>query len=70
MDVGAVLIAVAGVAGTLGGALLTQRGAEKAKRRELGVTESSGADHAVEMPSYYGDSTALLRDFEERVRTP
>ncbi|MEV0241279.1 hypothetical protein AB0I06_15290 [Streptomyces sp. NPDC050674] len=35
MDVGAVVIAVAGVAGTLGGALLTQRGAEKAKRREL-----------------------------------
>ncbi|MFH9710067.1 hypothetical protein ACH4MW_15245 [Streptomyces luteogriseus] len=41
----------------------------EAMRRDLGVTESSGADHAVEMPSYYGDSTALLRDFEERDRT-
>lgn len=39
MDVGAVLIAVAGVAGTLGGALLTQRGAEKAKRRELEMAQ-------------------------------
>ncbi|MFC9681033.1 hypothetical protein [Streptomyces sp. NPDC056948] len=40
MDVGSVLIAVAGVAGTLGGALLTQRGAEKAKRRELEMTQT------------------------------
>ncbi|MFE2721612.1 hypothetical protein [Kitasatospora sp. NPDC059327] len=31
----AVAIAVTGVAGTLGAALLTQRGAERAKRREL-----------------------------------
>ncbi|MGK5640358.1 hypothetical protein ACSNOK_18880 [Streptomyces sp. URMC 126] len=29
------IIAVAGVAGTLGGALLTQRGSERAKRREI-----------------------------------
>ncbi|MFJ6787682.1 hypothetical protein [Streptomyces angustmyceticus] len=35
MDVGAVLIAITGVAGTLGGALLTQRGADRAKKREL-----------------------------------
>ncbi|WP_435282988.1 hypothetical protein [Streptomyces koelreuteriae] len=40
MDVGSVLIAVAGVAGTLGGALLTQRGAEKSKRRELEMTQT------------------------------
>ncbi|MFI7018626.1 hypothetical protein [Streptomyces sp. NPDC050164] len=40
MDVGAVLIAVAGVAGTLGGALLTQQGAERAKRRELEMTQA------------------------------
>ncbi|MGI5466176.1 hypothetical protein [Streptomyces sp. CA-132043] len=40
MDVGAVLIAVAGVGGTLGGALLTQRGAERAKRRELEMTHA------------------------------
>ncbi|MFJ8049177.1 hypothetical protein [Streptomyces luteogriseus] len=42
----------------------------EAMRRDLGVTEDSGADHAVEMPSYYGDSTALLRDFGEQDRTP
>ncbi|MFF9807788.1 hypothetical protein ACF1G5_22140 [Streptomyces coeruleorubidus] len=35
MDLGAVMIAVAGMAGTLGGALLTQRAAERAKRREI-----------------------------------
>ncbi|MFF4444979.1 hypothetical protein [Streptomyces sp. NPDC001502] len=35
MEIGAMVIAVAGVAGTLGGALLTQRGAERAKRREI-----------------------------------
>ncbi|MFD7630073.1 hypothetical protein ACFV7Q_29310 [Streptomyces sp. NPDC059851] len=35
MDIGAVVIAVAGMAGTLGGAFLTQRAAERAKRREL-----------------------------------
>ncbi|MGW0750935.1 hypothetical protein [Streptomyces sp. NPDC002587] len=35
MELGSVVIAVAGVAGTLGGALLTQRGLERAKRREL-----------------------------------
>ncbi|MER7403856.1 hypothetical protein ABT373_15520 [Streptomyces sp. NPDC000070] len=40
MDVGAVLIAVAGVAGTLGGALLTQQGADRAKRRELEMTQA------------------------------
>ncbi|MFJ9588187.1 hypothetical protein [Streptomyces acidicola] len=40
MDVGAVLIAVAGVGGTLGGALLTQRGADRAKRRELEMTRA------------------------------
>ncbi|MFJ5643560.1 hypothetical protein [Streptomyces sp. NPDC093223] len=38
MDVGAVLIAVAGVGGTLGGALLTQRGTDRARRRELETT--------------------------------
>ncbi|WP_431676648.1 hypothetical protein [Kitasatospora sp. KL5] len=35
MDLGAVLIAITGVAGTLGGALLTQRGADRTKKREL-----------------------------------
>ncbi|GAQ59865.1 hypothetical protein [Streptomyces scabiei] len=35
MDLSSVVIAVAGVAGTLGGALLTQRGSERAKRREI-----------------------------------
>ncbi|AZM91888.1 hypothetical protein [Streptomyces sp. W1SF4] len=35
VDLSSVVIAVAGVAGTLGGSLLTQRGAERAKRREI-----------------------------------
>ncbi|WP_309228421.1 hypothetical protein [Streptomyces lunaelactis] len=35
MDLGSVIIAVAGVAGTLGGSLLTQRASERAKRREI-----------------------------------
>ncbi|MFJ8311639.1 MULTISPECIES: hypothetical protein [unclassified Streptomyces] len=35
MDLSSAIIAVAGVAGTLGGALLTQRGSERAKRREI-----------------------------------
>ncbi|MFD0266547.1 hypothetical protein ACFVGY_08120 [Streptomyces sp. NPDC127106] len=35
MDIGAVVIAVAGMAGTLGGAFVTQRAAERGKRREL-----------------------------------
>ncbi|MFJ3883329.1 hypothetical protein ACIPW5_38515 [Streptomyces sp. NPDC090077] len=35
MDLNSVVIAVAGVAGTLGASLLTQRGSERAKRREL-----------------------------------
>ncbi|MFF7769092.1 hypothetical protein ACFZC7_21605 [Streptomyces massasporeus] len=33
------IIAVAGVAGTLGGALLTQRGSERAKRREIELVQ-------------------------------
>lgn len=35
VDLSSVIIAVAGVAGTLGGALLTQRGSERAKRLEI-----------------------------------
>ncbi|MGK5548720.1 hypothetical protein ACSNOH_28905 [Streptomyces sp. URMC 127] len=35
MDPSSVIIAVTGVAGTLGAALLTQRGSERAKRREI-----------------------------------
>ncbi|GAA1087081.1 hypothetical protein GCM10009579_04970 [Streptomyces javensis] len=35
MDLGSVIIAVAGMAGTLGGSLLTQRASERAKRREI-----------------------------------
>ncbi|SEB56869.1 hypothetical protein [Streptomyces sp. TLI_105] len=40
MDMGAVVIAVVGVAGTLGAALLTQRGADRTKRRELALSRS------------------------------
>lgn len=35
MELSSVIIAVAGVAGTLGGSLLTQRGSERAKLREI-----------------------------------
>ncbi|MFF4577051.1 hypothetical protein ACFY15_01375 [Streptomyces sp. NPDC001373] len=35
MEIGAMVIAAVGVAGTLGASLLTQRGAERAKRREI-----------------------------------
>ncbi|QTT76440.1 hypothetical protein J7W19_26415 [Streptomyces mobaraensis NBRC 13819 = DSM 40847] len=35
MDLSSVIIAVAGMAGTLGGSLLTQRRAERARRREI-----------------------------------
>ncbi|GGW59515.1 hypothetical protein GCM10010503_40870 [Streptomyces lucensis JCM 4490] len=35
VDLGSVIIAVSGVAGTLGGSLLTQRVSERAKRREI-----------------------------------
>ncbi|WP_235438728.1 hypothetical protein [Streptomyces yangpuensis] len=35
VEFGAMVIAAVGVVGTLGGALLTQRGAERAKRREM-----------------------------------
>ncbi|MFF0449728.1 hypothetical protein ACFYT4_25505 [Streptomyces sp. NPDC004609] len=35
MDLSSVIIAVAGVAGTLGGSILTQRGSERARRREI-----------------------------------
>ncbi|MEU1850493.1 hypothetical protein ABZ499_14765 [Streptomyces sp. NPDC019990] len=58
MDVGAVLIAVAGVAGTLGGALLTQRGAEKAKRRELEMTQALQENQELRRRCY----TELHRD--------
>ncbi|QLE75833.1 hypothetical protein FGW37_01970 [Streptomyces rectiverticillatus] len=40
MDVSSVVIAVTGVAGTLGGALLTQRGSERTKRREIELVRS------------------------------
>jgi hypothetical protein len=38
--VGAVLIAITGVAGALGDALLTQRGADRADRCELEMTQT------------------------------
>lgn len=44
MDVGSVVVAVTGVVGTLGAALLTQRVAERAKRREIDLVR--GLDEA------------------------
>ncbi|MEU4280860.1 hypothetical protein AB0F57_39030 [Streptomyces tanashiensis] len=40
MDMGAALIAIVGVAGTLGGVLLTQRGADRTKQRELELSRA------------------------------
>ncbi|MER5810161.1 hypothetical protein ABT143_18555 [Streptomyces sp. NPDC002033] len=39
VEIGAMVIAIVGVTGTLGGALLTQRGAERAKRREMELVQ-------------------------------
>jgi hypothetical protein len=44
VDFGSVIIAVAGVAGTLGGSLLTQRASERAKRRELELVRGHEED--------------------------
>ncbi|MFE2284915.1 hypothetical protein ACFXDJ_12175 [Streptomyces sp. NPDC059443] len=43
MEIGSMVIAVAGVAGTLGGALLTQRGAVRAKSREIELVRGHDA---------------------------
>ncbi|WP_418956875.1 hypothetical protein [Streptomyces tritici] len=40
MSIGAVVIAIVGVAGTLGAAVLTQRGADRTKRRELELSRA------------------------------
>ncbi|WP_406860713.1 hypothetical protein ABZO31_09745 [Streptomyces sp. HUAS MG47] len=40
MGIGAMVIAIVGVAGTLGAAVLTQRGADRTKRRELELTRA------------------------------
>ncbi|MEU9148862.1 hypothetical protein [Streptomyces sp. NPDC048349] len=45
MDLSAVIIAVAGVAGTLGGSLLTQRGSERTKLREIEIVRSHEEIH-------------------------
>ncbi|MER5488168.1 hypothetical protein ABT024_33820 [Streptomyces sp. NPDC002812] len=43
MEIGSMVIAVVGVAGTLGATLLTQRGAARAKRRELELVHGHDA---------------------------
>lgn len=55
------VIAVVGVAGTLGASLLTQRGAERAKRREIELVRAHDAvrDHLTLRRTCY---TALNRD--------
>ncbi|MEU9256783.1 hypothetical protein AB0D66_34260 [Streptomyces sp. NPDC048270] len=45
MDLSAVIIAVAGVAGTLGGSLLTQRGSERTKLREIELVRGQEENH-------------------------
>ncbi|WP_329444012.1 hypothetical protein OG906_17880 [Streptomyces sp. NBC_01426] len=61
MEIGAVIIAVAGVAGTLGGAFLTQRTAERSRRREIELVRGHTEEHenlALRRASY----VALNRD--------
>ncbi|MFF0190826.1 hypothetical protein [Streptomyces sp. NPDC005244] len=43
MDLGSVIIAVTGVAGTLGGSFVTQRTSERAKRREIELLQGHEA---------------------------
>ncbi|MGP3687547.1 hypothetical protein ACTVZO_23145 [Streptomyces sp. IBSNAI002] len=45
MDLSAVIIAVAGVAGTLGGSLLTQRGSERTRLREIELVRGQEETH-------------------------
>ncbi|MFD3721917.1 hypothetical protein [Streptomyces sp. NPDC058674] len=55
MEFGSVVIAVAGVAGTLGASLLTQRGLERAKRREIELVrgyEEGRESHALRRNCY------------------
>ncbi|MFJ9844510.1 hypothetical protein ACIRYZ_29465 [Kitasatospora sp. NPDC101155] len=61
MDIAAVAIAVTGVAGTLGAALLTQRGAERAKRRELELGQAF-QDTRENLALRRGCYTRLYRD--------
>lgn len=61
MDIAAVAIAVTGVAGTLGAALLTQRGAEQAKRRELELSQAF-QDTRENLALRRGCYTRLYRD--------
>ncbi|MFC8720933.1 hypothetical protein [Kitasatospora sp. NPDC057198] len=64
MDMGAALVAVVGVAGTLGAALLTQRGADRTKQRELALSRSiqeAREDRELRRKSY----TDLHRDVRQ-----
>ncbi|MFI9327072.1 hypothetical protein ACIGZJ_05915 [Kitasatospora sp. NPDC052868] len=61
MDIAAVAIAVTGVAGTLGAALLTQRGAERARRRELELSHAFQETHE-NLALRRGCYTRLYRD--------
>ncbi|MFG2619304.1 hypothetical protein ACGFXC_17015 [Streptomyces sp. NPDC048507] len=61
MEIGAMVIAIVGVTGTLGGALLTQRGAERAKRREIELVRGH-AEARDDLALRRGCYAALNRD--------
>ncbi|MFF4368928.1 hypothetical protein [Streptomyces sp. NPDC001594] len=61
MEIGAMVIAVVGVAGTLGASLLTQRGAERAKRREIELVRAH-EDEREHLALRRGCYAALNRD--------
>ncbi|MEW2585502.1 hypothetical protein [Streptomyces virginiae] len=65
MEIGAMVIAAVGVAGTLGGALLTQRGAERAKRREIELLRDHEEmrDHLTLRRVCYADLNRDARQF-------
>ncbi|MFJ6781443.1 hypothetical protein [Streptomyces yangpuensis] len=65
MEIGAMVIAAVGVAGTLGGALLTQRGVERAKRREIELLRGHQEirDHLTLRRSCYADLNRDARQF-------
>ncbi|MFJ7589989.1 hypothetical protein ACIQZO_21910 [Streptomyces sp. NPDC097617] len=65
MEIGAMVIAVAGVAGTLGGALPTQRGAERAKRREIELVRAHDTlrENQVLRRTCYADLNRDARQF-------
>ncbi|GGR29147.1 hypothetical protein GCM10010497_34340 [Streptomyces cinereoruber] len=65
MDLGSVIIAVAGVAGTLGGTFLTQRASERARRREIALLrdQEEGRENLLLRRTCYVEFNRAARQF-------